>query len=266
MHGLAEPPVRTAPDAAVALTLEELSLGYGTLTAVRDVSLEIPARRITAIMGPSGCGKSTLIKALNRSLELIPGARVTGGTVRCRGIDLYGPGIDPRSVRAAIGIIHQKPVPFPLSILENVLFAVRFFRRPRRAERAEIARRYLEKVGLWDEVKDRLDDRAERLSGGQQQRLCLARTLANQPEVVLMDEPCSALDPNASRLIEDLMLELKRDYTIVVVTHNMQQARRVSDRAVFLYQGRLVEQGETATIFDRPRTTLAREYVGGRFG
>lgn len=248
------------------LSSDGLSLAYGSLPVVGEVSLEIPDRRITAIMGPSGCGKSTLIKALNRSLELTPGARVTAGTVRYRGRDLYAADVDPRSVRAAIGIIHQKPIPFPLSILENVLFAVRFFRRPSRAERAEIARTYLEKVGLWKEVKDRLHESAERLSGGQQQRLCLARTLANQPDVLLMDEPCSALDPNASRLIEELALELRQDYAIVIVTHNMQQAQRVSDDAVFMFQGRLIEHGPTAEIFGAPRTALAREYVRGRFG
>jgi phosphate transport system ATP-binding protein len=261
--------VTRAPDVRAAepvLSIDRLSLAYGALPAVREVSLDIADRRITAIMGPSGCGKSTLIKALNRSLELTHGARVTGGTVRYRGRDLYAADVDPRGVRAAIGIIHQKPIPFPLSILENVLFAVRFFRRPSRAERAEIARTYLEKVGLWNEVKDRLHEPAERLSGGQQQRLCLARTLANQPDVLLMDEPCSALDPNASRLIEELALELRRDYAIVIVTHNMQQAQRVSDTAVFLFQGRLIEHGPTADIFGAPRTALAREYVRGLFG
>jgi phosphate transport system ATP-binding protein len=248
------------------LSIEGVSVSYGVSPVLQDISLQIRDRRVTAIMGPSGCGKSTLIKTINRTLDLYSDGRLTEGAVRYRGIDVYADDVDPRSVRAAMGIIHQKPVPFPLSIIENVLFAPKFFGRLRRADREALAQEYLEKVGLWEEVKDRLHERAEKLSGGQQQRLCLARTLANRPEVLLMDEPCSALDPSASRLVEDLIVELGREYTIVVVTHNMAQARRVSDDAVFLYHGRLIEQGPSASIFEKPRTALARDYVQGSFG
>ncbi len=248
------------------MDIDAVSIAFGGTRVVRDISFSIEKGGITAIMGPSGCGKSTLLKSLNRSLEIATDGRLVGGNIRYRGQDIYAPGIDPRSVRAAIGIILQRPVPFPMSILENVVFGVRFFRKITFAQAHEIAETYLTKVGLWSEVKDRLKESAHQLSGGQQQRLSLARTLANQPDLVLMDEPCSALDPASSDLIEQLMLELKRDYTIVIVTHNMSQARRVSDNAVFLYKGELIEKGPTKHIFESPRTKLAADYVFGNFG
>jgi phosphate transport system ATP-binding protein len=243
-----------------------LTLGYGAATVVEEIACRIPERRVTAIMGPSGCGKSTFVKALNRTLELSPGARLRSGRVSFRGQDLYAPQVDPRAVRRGIGIIHQRPVPFPMSILENVLFGARFHGAVGREEREAYARRYLERVALWEEVKDRLHDRAGGLSGGQQQRLCLARTLANQPQAILLDEPCSALDPHATRRIEDHVLELRREYPVVIVTHNVAQARRVSDHVLFLFGGRLIESGPTEQVFDDPQSDLARDFISGRFG
>jgi phosphate transport system ATP-binding protein len=230
------------------------------------ISCHIPQRRVTAIMGPSGCGKSTFVKALNRTLELMPGAAVMAGTVRFCGVDVYAPAVDPRAIRRSLGIIHQQPVPFPMSILENVLFGARFHGVYRSTDREAYARQFLEKVGLWDEVKDRLDERASKLSGGQQQRLCLARTLANRPQAILMDEPCSALDPYATRHIEEHIAALRDHYTVVVVTHNIGQARRISDHVLFMVDGRLIETGSAAQIFEAPRSQLAKDFISGRFG
>ena len=217
-------------------------------------------------MGPSGCGKSTLVKALNRTLELTPGARILAGEVWFRGLSLYAPDMDPKSVRKRIGIIHQKPITFPMSIVENVLFGARFHNMLNGMKPREYAELYLERVGLIDEVKDRLDAPAHRLSGGQQQRLCLARTLANRPEIILMDEPCSAIDPAATQRIEELILKLKADYTIAIVTHNIGQARRVSDQAIFMFGGRVVEAGASARLFAEPRTQLAQRFISGAIG
>jgi phosphate transport system ATP-binding protein len=262
-RGAAAPRAEAAP---AAFDIGDLEIAYGGRPALRGISCHLPERRVTAIMGPSGCGKSTLIKALNRTLELTPGAAVTGGRVLFRGEDVYGAGIDPRAVRRSLGIIHQQPVPFPMSILENVLFGARFHGVCRRADRLDHARRYLEKVGLWAEVKDRLGERATRLSGGQQQRLCLARTLANRPQAILMDEPCSALDPYATRRIEEHIAELKAEYPVVIVTHNVGQARRVADHVLFMVDGRLVESGPADEVFQQPASALARDFISGRFG
>lgn len=253
-------------DLEEVLSVRNLTLAYGENEVLREVSFSARKNRVLAIMGPSGCGKSTLLKSLNRSLELNSAGRVLQGSIHYHGEDIHGVGIDPRSVRKAIGIIHQKPVPFPLSILENVTFAPRFFQRIKKTARLRYAEENLRRVGLWDEVKDRLHESAEALSGGQQQRLCLARTLANEPDLILMDEPCSALDPVGSERIEKLIYELKKDYTIIIVTHNVGQAHRVSDDTLFLYEGRLVESGTTERIFASPRTELARGYVTGKFG
>jgi phosphate transport system ATP-binding protein len=261
--GAAAPRADAAP---AAFDIEGLEIAYGGRPVLRGISCNLPERRVTAIMGPSGCGKSTLIKALNRTLELTPGAAVTGGRVLFRGEDVYGAGIDARAVRRSLGIIHQQPVPFPMSILENVLFGARFHGVCRRADRLDHARRFLEKVGLWAEVKDRLGERATRLSGGQQQRLCLARTLANRPQAILMDEPCSALDPYATRRIEEHVAELKAEYPIVIVTHNVGQARRVADHVLFMVDGRLVEAGPADEVFQQPASALARDFISGRFG
>lgn len=255
-----------APAHPTAFELHGIDVAYGAAPVLRGVSCAIPEGAVTAIMGPSGCGKSTLVKTLNRTLELTAGARLSGGKVTFRGQDLYAPSIDPRAVRRAVGIIHQRPVPFPMSILENVLFGAQFHGRINGGDRTDYARRYLDRVGLWNEVKDRLNDRAERLSGGQQQRLCLARTLATQPKALLLDEPCSALDPYAARHIEEHVRDLRRDFPVVIVTHNVAQARRVSDYVLFMYEGELVEAGRADLIFAAPQSGLARAYISGQFG
>jgi phosphate transport system ATP-binding protein len=249
----------------VAFDIHDLNIFYARKQAVHDGSCRINTHAVTAIMGPSGCGKSTLLKVLNRTLELTPGVKISG-CVLFHGDDLYADDVDPRSVRKTIGIIHQRPITFPMSILENVLFGAEFHRHYKRQARAEYAQRYLERVGLWEEVKDRLHDDANRLSGGQQQRLCLARTLANQPEAILLDEPCSALDPSATRHIEKHIMELRNDYPVVIVTHNVAQARRISDYVVFMYDGRIVETGRSEQVFSNPRSRLAEEFIAGRFG
>ena len=262
---LDRPEPRLAP-APTAFALEDLTVAYGATPVLRGINAFIPEGAVTAIMGPSGCGKSTLVKTLNRTLELTGGAAVAGGSVTFRGQDLYGPSVDPRAVRKAVGIIHQRPVPFPMSILENVLFGAAFHGQINGEDRGAYAQRYLDRVGLWDEVKDRLHDRAERLSGGQQQRLCLARTLATKPQALLLDEPCSALDPAATRHIETHVRDLKNDFPVVIVTHNVAQARRVSDYVLFLYEGELIEAGPAEQVFAAPRSTLARAFISGQFG
>ncbi|MCL6498921.1 MAG: phosphate ABC transporter ATP-binding protein PstB [Firmicutes bacterium] len=246
--------------------MEYLRVWYGAQPALRGVTLDIPERRITAVIGPSGCGKSTLVRAINRMNELIPGVR-TEGRVLFRGQDLYGEGVDPVEVRLRIGMVFQKPNPFPKSVYENVAFGLRLHRRLSRRELDERVERALRQAALWDEVKDDLHRKSGlELSGGQQQRLCIARALAVEPEVLLLDEPCSALDPISTARIEALMEELKRDYTLVIVTHNMQQAARVSDFTAFLLDGELVEFGPTEEVFTRPRDRRTEDYITGRFG
>ncbi|MCC5885945.1 MAG: phosphate ABC transporter ATP-binding protein [Gammaproteobacteria bacterium] len=261
-------PAVTRGDASAAAALHTIDLcsSYGDRGVLTNVSIECPVQQVTAIMGPSGCGKSTLVKALNRTLELTPGARVTGGGVFFRDQDLYAREVDNRAVRKVIGIIHQRPQPFPMSIEENVLFGVRFHQRLTRHQRHDLVEACLQRTGLWTEVRDRLHQPAHQLSGGQQQRLCLARTLANQPEVLLMDEPCSSLDPASTERIEQLVAELKRDYTIVIVTHNVSQAKRVADRVVLMMEGQVLEQGEAEQVFDCPRTTAGADFLAGRIG
>lgn len=254
-----------APGAPV-LRMEDLRVWYGAQPALRGVTLDIPERRITAVIGPSGCGKSTLVRAINRMSELIPGVR-TEGRVLFRGQDLYGEGVDPVEVRLRIGMVFQKPNPFPKSVYENVAFGLRLHRRLSRRELDERVERALRQAALWEEVKDDLHRKSGlELSGGQQQRLCIARALAVEPEVLLLDEPCSALDPISTARIEALMEELKRDYTLVIVTHNMQQAARVSDFTAFLLDGELVEFGPTEEVFTRPRDRRTEDYITGRFG
>jgi phosphate transport system ATP-binding protein len=250
-----------------------LNVYYGAFLAVADVSLTMEPRSVTAFIGPSGCGKSTFLRTLNRMHEVIPGARVEGKVVM-DGVDLYGPDVDPVEVRSQVGMVFQRPNPFPtMSIAENVLAGIRLNnRRISKAAAAEVVETSLRGANLWNEVKDRLDRPGSSLSGGQQQRLCIARTIAVKPEVVLMDEPCSALDPISTLAIEDLIEELKSDYTIVIVTHNMQQAARVSDRTAFFNiegagkPGRLVEVGTTSTIFSAPSKKATEDYISGRFG
>ncbi|GFN22632.1 phosphate ABC transporter ATP-binding protein PstB [Thermanaeromonas sp. C210] len=251
---------------AVKIQVEGLSAWYGAKEVVKGVNLAIESHRVTAIIGPSGCGKSTLIRCLNRLHELIPGARVRG-KVLVDGRDLYAPGTDPTEVRHKIGMVFQKPNPFPtMSIFDNVAVGLRLHGLKPGQTLEGVVERSLRMAALWEEVADRLYTSGASLSGGQQQRLCIARALAVEPEVLLMDEPCSALDPAATLKIEDLILQLKENYTIVIVTHSMQQAARVADYTAFLLDGELVEFGPTAEIFTRPKDKRTEDYITGRFG
>ena len=254
-----------ASSATPVLEARRVSIAYGAKEAIRDVSVSFHENRITAIIGPSGCGKSTLLRAFNRMNELIPNVR-TSGTFLYRGEEIYASDVDPVEVRRRIGMVFQKPNPFPRSIWDNVAWGPTINGLASRAEMPDRVERSLRRAGLWEEVKDRLDDNGFSLSGGQQQRLCIARTLAMEPDVILLDEPCSALDPVSTSRIEDLLFELKEKFTIVIVTHNMQQAARVSDFTAFLDAGNLVEFGETQQVFTRPREKRTEDYVTGRFG
>jgi len=259
----------------IVFEIGDLSAYYGDFRAVREVTLDVRQHEITALIGPSGCGKTTVLRCLNRMNDLIPGAR-TEGTLNYHGVPLYGSGIDPVEVRRRIGMVFQKPNPFPKSVYDNVAYGPRLFGIKKRAQLDEVVETSLHKAALWDEVKDRMKDSAMGLSGGQQQRLCIARAIATDPEVVLMDEPCSALDPIATARIEDLMQEIKEEFTIVIVTHNMQQAARVSDATAFFSTevnpesdrrtGRLVEFDRTETIFSNPSDERTENYITGRFG
>ncbi|MGE5573108.1 MAG: phosphate ABC transporter ATP-binding protein PstB [Bacteroidota bacterium] len=242
-----------------------LDLFYGPFRALKDVSISIEERKITALIGPSGCGKSTFLRTLNRMNDIIPGVRIEGRVV-IDGQDVYGPMVDLVELRKRVGMVFQRPNPFPMSVFDNVAYGPRIHGLATRTTLPDIVERSLRAAALWDEVKDRLKDSALGLSGGQQQRLCIARVLAVEPEVLLMDEPCSALDPISTAKIEDLMIDLKRDYTIVIVTHNMQQAGRVSDKTGFFLTGELIEYGETKDIFERPRDKRTEDYITGRFG
>ena len=253
-------------DNGAVLSMTGVCASYNGKTVLKNLDCSFPGKQVTAILGPSGCGKSTLLRVLNRTLELIPQARVVAGTVSFWGEDIYAKKFHAATVRRQIGLIHQRPVPFPTTILNDVLFGARYHRLLESMAPVEYARIYLEQTGLWNEVKDRLDDRAERLSGGQQQRLCLARTLANQPQVILMDKPCSSLDPAATKQIEDLIAQLKERYTIVVVTHNMAQAKRIADRVVFMFGGEIVERGAANKMFSGPDSKLAGDFISGRIG
>ncbi len=245
-----------------------MSVRYGSFRAVKDITFDVPAHAITALIGPSGSGKSTLLRAINRMNDLIPGARFEG-EIRYHGENVYAPDVDPVEVRRRIGMVFQKPNPFPKSIYDNVAFGPRMNGVP--GDLDEVVERSLRRAALWDEVKDKLRQSGLALSGGQQQRLCIARTIAVEPDVILMDEPASALDPRSTLQIEELMAELKERYTIVVVTHNMQQAARASDYTVFMTMdddraGYVVEQGDTIVIFTNPTHQLTEDYVSGRFG
>jgi phosphate transport system ATP-binding protein len=265
----------TATESSSVFALEDVAVFYGDFKAVRDVNLTIAKNEITAFIGPSGCGKTTVLRSLNRMNDLIPGARVEG-SVRYRGIDLYAEGVSATQVRHHIGMVFQKPNPFPKSIYDNVAFGPRVHGVKKKSELDAIVEKSLRGAALWDEVKDRLNTSALGMSGGQQQRLCIARTIAVEPDVVLMDEPCSALDPIATARVEDLMQEMKSQFTIVIVTHNMQQAARVSDRTAFFTAeinpkgdrrtGVLVEYAPTQTIFSNPGDARTENYVTGRVG
>jgi phosphate transport system ATP-binding protein len=258
-------PPGTEPAARWHVYTESFSVCYRGVPAVRDVTLGIPAGQITAIIGPSGCGKSTLLRAINRMNDLIPGC-TTRGRLLLDDEDVYGPQIDVTALRKRVGMVFQKPNPFPKSIFDNVAYGPRVHGARRRSELVDVVERSLRQAALWDEVKDRMSESALGLSGGQQQRLCIARALAVEPEILLMDEPTSALDPMATDRIESLMAELRGEYTIIIVTHNMQQAARVSERTAFLYVGELIEVGDTSTLFTNPTHKRTQDYITGRFG
>ena len=247
------------------LEAKTLNLWYGEHHALHDVSLSVPEKSITALIGPSGCGKSTFLKTLNRMNDLIPGVKITG-EVNYKGQNILAPSVDVNALRREIGMVFQKPNPFPMSIYDNVAYGPRTHGVRGKAKLDDIVERSLRGAAIWDEVKDRLKKNALGLSGGQQQRLCIARALAVEPEVLLMDEPTSALDPISTSRIEELALELKENYTIVIVTHNMQQAVRISDRTAFFLLGELVECGDTERIFSQPADKRTEDYITGRFG
>jgi phosphate transport system ATP-binding protein len=255
----------TPPPATEKIAIRNVNFWYCAKQALFDISLDIPARSVTAFIGPSGCGKSTLLRLLNRMNDLIDGTRLTG-TVRLDGQDIYARGTDVVDLRRRVGMVFQKSNPFPKSIYENVAFGPRVAGERNRARLDYLVEHCLKQAALWPEVKDRLHASALELSGGQQQRLCIARSLATDPEVLLMDEPASALDPKSTQAIEDLIAQLKRDYTIVIVTHNMQQAARVSDQTAFFFEGRLIESGPTRQLFRKPREKQTEDYITGRFG
>ncbi len=251
--------------APIAVRVDQLSLFYGAKQALFDVSLDVPERRVTAFIGPSGCGKSTLLRCFNRMNDLVDGVR-TRGQVLLGGQDIFAPVVDVIELRKRVGMVFQKSNPFPKSIYENVAYGLRIAGVKNKVQLDEVVEKSLRRAALWDEAKDRLHDSALGLSGGQQQRLCIARTIAVEPEVILMDEPCSALDPIATAKIEELIQSLRQQFTIVIVTHNMQQAARCSDKTAFFYLGKLIEFADTGDIFTRPANPQTEAYVSGRFG
>jgi phosphate transport system ATP-binding protein len=247
------------------IEVKDLSLYYGEKQALKEISLEIPRNKVTALIGPSGCGKSTFLRCINRMNDLIPSVTITGQML-VEGIDIYDKNVDVVNIRKKIGMVFQKSNPFPKSIYENVAYGPRINGIKNKTELDEIVETSLKQAAIWDELKDRLDDSALGLSGGQQQRLCIARTLAVSPDIILMDEPASALDPISTSKIEELVHELKEDYTIIIVTHNMQQAARTSDYTAFFYMGELIEIGKTNAIFTKPEQKQTEDYITGRFG
>lgn len=259
---MAEP---AATKALTKISAQNVDFFYGAFQALKGVSLEVPANRVTAFIGPSGCGKSTFLRCFNRMNDLIDGTRLTG-TILIDGVDIYKPQIDAVELRKDVGMVFQKPNPFPMSIYDNIAYGPRIHGVKRREELDHIVESCLKKSALWEEVKDKLKKSAMELSGGQQQRLCIARTMAVDPEIILMDEPCSALDPIATSRIEDLIFELKATYTIVIVTHNMQQAQRASDNTAFFMLGELIEYQPTQDLFLNPIKRETEDYISGRFG
>jgi phosphate transport system ATP-binding protein len=252
-------------DKNIKIDVKNLNFYYGSVQSLFDLNLEIPERKVTALIGPSGCGKSTFLRTLNRMNDIIEGTRIEG-TVLIDGVNIYNSSTDVVMLRKKVGMIFQKSNPFPKSIFDNIAFGPRIHGVKDKKKLFEIVERSLVNAALWDEVKDRLDKNAMGLSGGQQQRLCIARALAVEPEIILMDEPASALDPKSTSKIEDLIAQLKKDYTIIIVTHNMQQASRVSDRTAFFFLGKLIELGETTEIFTNPKLKQTEDYISGRFG
>jgi phosphate transport system ATP-binding protein len=258
-------PAPNATDLTGRIDVEHFDFWYGRTQALHDITLSIAPRAVTSLIGPSGCGKSTFLRSINRLNELIPGAR-RSGEIRLDGEDIYQTGMDVVTLRQRVGMVFQRWNPFPKSIYDNVAYGPRINVRPARAELDAVVESALRRAALWDEVKDRLRDSALALSGGQQQRLCIARALANEPEVLLLDEPASALDPIATQKVEELVYELKRELTIVIVTHNLQQATRISDQTAFFYLGKLIEMGDTQRLFTSPREERTEAYITGRFG
>ncbi len=248
-----------------AITAKNLCLWYGNAQALKNIDIQIPENNITALIGPSGCGKSTFLKTLNRMNDLVPGVKVTG-EVRYQDTDIFAPGLDVNALRREIGMVFQKPNPFPMSIYDNVAYGPRTHGVKSKAKLDDLVEHSLRDAAIWDEVKDRLKRNALGLSGGQQQRLCIARALAVEPKILLMDEPTSALDPISTSKIEELAIQLKERYTIVIVTHNMQQAVRISDRTAFFLLGELIEYGETEKLFSQPENQRTEDYITGRFG
>jgi phosphate transport system ATP-binding protein len=249
-----------------AVQIQGVNFAYGSKEVLHDVTLDIPKKQVTAFIGPSGCGKSTLIRCINRINDRIPNARITSGSIRVHGIDIHRPDINMNELRRRVGMVFQKYNPFAKSIYDNVVYGLRIAGVTKRSELDEAAEKALTSAALWNEVKDRLNTSAFGLSGGQQQRLCIARVIATEPDIVLMDEPCAALDPLATLKIEELIHELKQNYTIVIVTHNMSQATRCSDRTAFMYLGNLIEYGDTMQIFENPSNPQTEAYISGRFG
>ncbi len=263
---VAAPAAPAAPAARAVIEIDDVDFHYGAAKALHDISLNIPERQVTAFIGPSGCGKSTLLRCLNRMNDLVEGARVSDGQIRIDGVDIHDRRVDVIELRKRVGMVFQKSNPFPKSIYDNIAYGLRIQGVRQKSRLDEVVEKSLLGAALWSEVKDRLHQSALGLSGGQQQRLCIARTIAVEPEIILMDEPCSALDPIATAKVEELIHELKKQYTVVIVTHNMQQAARVSDRTAFFYLGRLVEYADTRTIFMKPSNPQTEAYVSGRFG
>lgn len=257
---------KKAPSYPIAIDVKNLSFSYGKTEVLSSISLQILQNQVTSFIGPSGCGKSTLLRCFNRMNELIEHAKITQGSVLINELDIYEKSVDPIELRKRIGMVFQNSNPFPKTIYQNVSYGLKIqgFKNKRKID--EIVEDSLQKAALWDEVKDRLNENAYELSGGQQQRLCIARTLAVQPEIILMDEPCSSLDPVATARVEELIFNLKRDYTIVIVTHNMQQAGRISDLTAFFYLGKLIEFDETKKIFINPKMQQTEDYISGKFG
>lgn len=264
MHATAHSPVRT--EQSTLIEVDQLDFCYGSTRTLKDVSMTVCEKEIVAFIGPSGCGKSTLLRCFNRMNDLVPGARVSKGSIRIGGVEIHSPGVDPVELRRRVGMVFQKSNPFPRNIRENVAYGLRIQGGKDRTEIDEAVEAALRGAALWDEVKDRLDESAYGLSGGQQQRLCIARAIAVKPEILLMDEPCSALDPIATAKIEELIRGLRKDFTIIIVTHNMQQAARVSDRTAFFYLGELIECGPTPVLFSNPARRETEDYISGRFG
>jgi phosphate transport system ATP-binding protein len=261
-----QPAKAEVPAPTAAIEVKDFDFLYGNFQALHGINLNMPVGKVTAFIGPSGCGKSTLLRCFNRMNDLVPVARIGAGSVKVHGADIYGQNVDPIELRKHVGMVFQKSNPFPKSIYENVIYGLRIQGKAKRSELDAVVERSLRAAALWDEVKDRLQTPGTALSGGQQQRLCIARAVAVEPEILLMDEPCSALDPIATSKVEELIYELKKQYTIIIVTHNMQQAGRCSDYTAFFYMGRLIEVDKTEKIFTNPSQKQTEDYITGRFG